>query len=437
MQCDELRPSCRRCQNLCVACPGYRPENELVFRDMNDSIEKRVIKKRSEITQQKLATRPKYSKVNSTHNLPTPSSELGAPTYPSESNSIVRHSAAMPIRNQLSSDWDDIAMCRFFADYVIETDDLHCSPGFLDKLPQLYNAFHKSDSVLNLALSAVSLSNYSYHVNSGDLQNQARRSYGRGLVALNRSLSQGLPTSDHVLAGVIILNMYEVCRELCIFLHYYSQSFLEMFSGDKSPQKSIWETHGDALGMVLQVIRLIQAEDVQYHVWEDWNANTTNQRIEIADKTTDGNMITPPLEPLYPKSWLGHRSSNVYRAARIILLQTLSNLTSRAASYQDLFYVAQEMNELHVQTRQELNRMVTEISESTDAVLDNLTGKSSFEPAPQDGKTIAAYSSVFPLKVALSVKSLSEEQRKRIIEQLQFIEKTLGLGQARTIRRST
>jgi hypothetical protein len=25
-----------------------------------------------------------------------------------------------------------------------------------------------------------------------------------------------------------------------------------MFSGDKSPQKSIWETHGDALGMLLR-----------------------------------------------------------------------------------------------------------------------------------------------------------------------------------------
>lgn len=26
-----------------------------------------------------------------------------------------------------------------------------------------------------------------------------------------------------------------------------------MFSGDKSPQKSVWETHGDALGLLLRV----------------------------------------------------------------------------------------------------------------------------------------------------------------------------------------
>jgi hypothetical protein len=69
-------------------------------------------------------------------------------------------------------------------------------------------------------------------------------------------------------------------------------------------------------------------------------------------------------------------------------------------------------------------------------VLQELDGKRWIERGSQDGKAIAGYTSIFPLKVALSVKGLREEQRAVVGGQLGVLERTLGLRQARTIRRA-
>jgi len=172
---------------------------------MNESIEERMSsgppkrgKQRSMVIQHKARSRPPttVSSQQLTHKPSTPDDKPEETLQQPSSGAIIRHADVTPIRNQLSTDWQDVAMCRLFADYVLETDDLHFSPGFLDKLPKLYNKVATRESVLGQALSAVSLANYSNQVYSKDMLIQARKSYGKGLTALHKALSEGFFKSD-------------------------------------------------------------------------------------------------------------------------------------------------------------------------------------------------------------------------------------------------
>jgi len=191
-----------------------------VFCNMNDSVEERVFSgppKRGK--QRSLATSSKPRKVvlqwrnptivsNTTSRRDSPSTDENK-SQEEASWALVKQPERPTIRN-MSTDWNEHALCRFYADYVVDTDDLHVSPGFLDSLPRLRNNVGSGNIVLGEALSAVSLANFSNQVRSEALQIQGRKSYGRGLAQLHKALSEGLLTSDNVLAGVVLLNMYEV-----------------------------------------------------------------------------------------------------------------------------------------------------------------------------------------------------------------------------------
>lgn len=81
--------------------------------------------------------------------------------------------------------------------------------------------------------------------------------------------------------------------------------------------------------------------------------------------------------------------------------------------------------------------MVNDISVSTASVLADLQGNAWTGRKSQDGKPTAAYTSAFPLKVSLSLKTLSPEQRGYVSGQLQLIERTLGLKIAQAVRTIT
>jgi hypothetical protein len=125
---------------------------------------------------------------------------------------------------------------------------------------------------------------------------------------------------------------------------------------------------------------------------------------------------------------------NVYRAARIILLQTLLALIIKATCHVDLSHVFEEMEVRKVQTEQNIHRMVNEISLSVSGVLNNMDEKSWSKRTSQDGKAVAGYVSMWPLNIALSAKTLSDQQKEQIFRQLNFIERRLWLGQALRIK---
>jgi hypothetical protein len=213
-QCDEERPECRRCINIALPCPGYRPENELVFLDMNQCIEHKVLTAcekqrgpRSHAQNSSVAFRAYDPSSAYNENIQTQSS---LDRTPESSTELVKNPTGPILYKSLSTDWQDRSLCRFFSDYVINTDDLKASPGFLHNIPRLFNRTTSKESVLRQAVTAVALSNFSNQVGSEDLLIKARKCYGRGLVELHRALSEGRLKSDDTLGGCLMLNMYEV-----------------------------------------------------------------------------------------------------------------------------------------------------------------------------------------------------------------------------------
>jgi hypothetical protein len=178
---------------------------------------------------------------------------------------------------------------------------------------------------------------------------------------------------------------------------------------------------------LLHTISLLQAEDQRFREWSREYGTLPPQNI----LSENSDPATSQRDSFANGSW------NVYRAGRIVLLQTFLSLATRALHHEDLLYLRGNMKELQIYTNTELSAMVNDISVSTGIVLADLQGKAWHERTSQGGKPIAAYTAVFPLKVALSVKSLSSEQRDFVFGQLQFIESTLGLKIATTIRKMT
>ena len=168
---------------------------------------------------------------------------------------------------------------------------------------------------------------------------------------------------------------------------------------------------------LLHAISLLQTEDQKFQDWSikygtipSQNERSGSYDVEVSQRDSFAN-----------GSW------NVYRAGRIILLQTLLNLANKALLHEDLLYLHENMQKLQLYASTELFVMASDISVSTAFVLAELQGKAWYERTSQGGRPIAAYTAVFPLKVALSVKTLSPEQRDYVSGQLQFIESTLGL----------
>ena len=179
---------------------------------------------------------------------------------------------------------------------------------------------------------------------------------------------------------------------------------------------------------------MIQHEDSHFQELATGNSGLSDSFSAVSNLGSR-HSLKPLVGASEAISWFVHRSWNVYRAARIILLQTLLNLGIRALLQTDLSHLAQYMQNLQLQTSKYIYEMVDCISNTTEVVLIKLDGRGWSERGSQDGKAIAGYTSVFPLKVASSVKMISDEQRKHIGGQLEFIETTLGLRQAQTIRR--
>jgi hypothetical protein len=117
----------------------------------------------------------------------------------------------------VSTNWDELALCRFFSDYVLEANEVAVSPGYLNNLPKLYG--DATNEIMAHSIKAVSLASFSTQARSDELLVTARKSYGQALLLVKRALSNSNQvTSDASLAGVFFLNMYEVwttCFHVC------------------------------------------------------------------------------------------------------------------------------------------------------------------------------------------------------------------------------
>jgi hypothetical protein len=110
----------------------------------------------------------------------------------------------------VNTGWDEPALCRFFADFMMDTDNLKVNPGFLHNLSRLFSEATAQDELLVKAVRAVSLANFCNQSGSDHFLIKSRNAYSQSLALLKRDLSDGNLTIVSTLAGVLLLNMYDV-----------------------------------------------------------------------------------------------------------------------------------------------------------------------------------------------------------------------------------
>jgi len=121
---------------------------------------------------------------------------------------VARHTRIF--RPPVNTDWNDPALCRFFSDYTMDTNNLKINPGFLHNLSRLFNEATAQNELLVKAVRAVSLANFSNQSRTDHFLIKSRKAYGESLTLLKIALSDGNLTSVSTLAGVLLLNMYDV-----------------------------------------------------------------------------------------------------------------------------------------------------------------------------------------------------------------------------------
>lgn len=121
---------------------------------------------------------------------------------------VSRHTSLY--KSPVSIDWNEPALCRFFADYTMDTDNLKVNPGFLHNLSLLYNEATSNDELLVQAVKACALANFSNQSRSDHFLIKARSAYGKSLALLHKAQSEGQLTSISTLAAVLLMNMYDV-----------------------------------------------------------------------------------------------------------------------------------------------------------------------------------------------------------------------------------
>ena len=163
IQCDEAKPSCRRCDAREAPCPGYRDTSIAVFRE--------VTVKHFRIGQRG----PRQS----------------SPSRPPNVN------------------YTQKAVAHYFANFVLSSS--HGFTGFLEYLPHLY---YKNAHVNHLvyAVHAVATANFAlYNGFSSSGLVQARHLYVSALEHLRRALGTNAgPSSSTVLAAVLLLWKFEI-----------------------------------------------------------------------------------------------------------------------------------------------------------------------------------------------------------------------------------
>ena len=242
MQCDEGRPSCRRCVQRDEVCEGYRDDATLLFRSENEKVARKVIIRRSSEHDLRGSGTSSRVSVTSTstssgsrklsHASSVASSIPNKPpgissirhipsvTDPSEIPATVASNLNLPTPYPWAKDVpdatlpsaEDAAVEQFFEKYVMYPCNQGSTPGFLEHLPSLFREPRAEGRLaLRWAVRAVAYASLSKDQDNTALGNKALQCYGRSLSALGDILKVGAKSpDDYTLMTVVMLDMFEV-----------------------------------------------------------------------------------------------------------------------------------------------------------------------------------------------------------------------------------
>jgi hypothetical protein len=222
-KCDEQRPKCGRCRTADAPCE-YRPDKPIDFKSMNSKIASRY-----------KVTEPRKEKKDSVRRGKAGLSDNDGQAALTSNIKVQQASKGPPLLHSLSTHWEDPALCLFFQDYVLQTDD--AGFGFLDNFPKLYGT--SSDEAFKNAVSAISLASFSNQVRCVDLGVAAKKSYGKALLSVKKALQDPSRSTSHAtLASILTLNMYDVSfltlrnRRFLMGSRWFVKTYHPKFFGD-------------------------------------------------------------------------------------------------------------------------------------------------------------------------------------------------------------
>lgn len=179
---------------------------------------------------------------------------------------------------------------------------------------------------------------------------------------------------------------------------------------------------------------MFEAEDRAFEAWTvecgkpPYNYGKLDANVLLAK----GNLAGIPLPETvhyYHDVWISG-FWNIYRFARVVLLQTLVQLSMRVSLYPELAPMTPRMDRIREKVFREVDAMVNDICSSIPYTLGKVDAGGWIyrrDSNPISMKAISGYTSVWPLRLALLVKTLSDSQRKYIFDQLAYIEGSLGI----------
>lgn len=104
----------------------------------------------------------------------------------------------------------ELALNRFFLDYVVSSDPLDRGQGFLEFLPNLY-ANASKDSCLRATVSAIALGNFAGRFQVAKAKAEAVESYGIALRDINSAIKDPEKARlDETVLSVYLISLTEV-----------------------------------------------------------------------------------------------------------------------------------------------------------------------------------------------------------------------------------
>lgn len=184
-------------------CPGYADASDIIFRDMNQYAEKKVRLRTKERDQAALGTPSSVSLVTTGLGLQNPSP--GKLDHPTTAHLLLNAGNILP---PISTDWQEVAIPRFFADYILQSDVVKWgSFGFLRDILST----ETSQTYLGNALRAVALMSLANQTQQEWLAVEAKKGYGQAILGVAKDL-QTMPTAntDALLASTFLFGFFEV-----------------------------------------------------------------------------------------------------------------------------------------------------------------------------------------------------------------------------------
>jgi hypothetical protein len=237
LQCDEGRPSCKRCIARNDVCEGYRDESTLLFRSENEKAARKV-------ATLSRPTPPSSDRGSSTtpsavldQEPPNSVSSTSISIISSPTDEVVPHqedptdlSAGLAHSLNLSNPYpwardppssskktiEDQAVDSFFEKYVMYPCNSGSSSGFLEFLPPLCKEGNSEGRVaLRWAVRAASYASLSNELDNAALGSKALECYGLALQALGEVLKdpECVP-NDYDFMTIVVLDIFEVSIRL-------------------------------------------------------------------------------------------------------------------------------------------------------------------------------------------------------------------------------